>query len=608
MTDAISDVQRLVRLGYPEDVCKASLKDSKGDYQLALRMVQQKSNANNTNVIDNSWTNEQQDDWIRNVPTNSMSLDAKTRALGKSPIYVRIPSCARNYGENDKVTVMYKVAVTLKDSRRWELEKNFDDFFRLYNFLPYGTCAKFKAGFPKTATVVNMMGSIFTLSDVQIEERRSRLESWLLEICMTEQCMADNTILNLVYSFLQADAHGGRVTVSSSAARPGAHNAAGAGGGALSASSGSGPAPGESVPVPPVMNLPGLTTPSQAASNLQYKYSVVVPVTTVTTIPVPINKLGGQLPFKVNFSMPINRLGVGGDRDRDLASSTESLADLLGVVQVLAHAEAEAQAVVGTDIDVMGDSSNKQMEKDYSRDRVVVQGRRLQGSVSGFAGILAECGQVIAALAEAAGQVSGSPVCARTVGTGAAARSTTLTPPLVVAELMTTDSCAASLSAADITAFSRQVLASAGRTESAFRSHAALSHILDLFPNPNSTDPDAEMPLPYIVVPESELAKPIEINFQLKKKPPSASASASVDWCIVCDVQAATVYKVCDPESMEAVFQLKVTYYHQIFKFPSRAASASGSHISSPGPKDKTSTWLLLEKDTTTTRRDWQDM
>lgn len=601
MSDAVSDVQRLMHLGYPEDVCKTSLKEARGDYQLALRMVQQKCNASSTGkvAIDSSWTHEQQDDWIRNVPTSAMSLDAKTRALGKSPIYIRIPSYERQYGDNDRVTVGYKVAVTLKDSRRWDIVRSFDDFLRLYSMLPYGTCAKFKASFPKTATMVHMMGSIFTLSDAQVEERRSRLESWLLEVCLTESCMCSDVVLDLVYSFLQADAHGGRVTSAGASASAGGSvtGSAAASSSAVTLAAGGGHHSGQ------VLGLPGMPdTSSAAAGAVNYKYSVKLPVATVDTVPVPLERLGAQLPFKVGFSAPLVRVDP---RSGAVLARGDSLADMLGVAHPAPAAAASATAAAEAPD---RDRSAQQLEKDYSRDRVVVQGRRLQGSACGFGGVLAECERVVAALVVAAEKPPPLPQ-AQAVRPAAAHACT----PIVAATAAAGTPAALGVAPASyklgpaaIKEFCMELLAAAGRTESAFRSHASLSLILDLLPatGPDSEPEAAEPPLPYIVVPESELAKPIEVNFQLKRKPPSAGASASAaaqgaDWCIVCDVQAATVYKICHPEAMEAAIQLKVTYYHQVFKFPGPPAPA-------PAPKSKVSTWLLVEKDTTTTRRDWQ--
>lgn len=540
-SEIVNDLQRLIKLGYEESLCVAALKSSHGNYDLALRTVQQMTLKNG--CVDTSWTKEESDDWVRNITNNSLS--AQNRALSKSPIYIRVASWRRVYSSDDKYRIFYKLVVTLKDNRRWSVEKPFTEFVLLYNKLPFGACNGFKTQFPLASSLV---ASIFTLSETQIEERRSFLENWLIEISLSEKCMTDEYILNLMYSFIQADMHGGR---------------AGAAGTSASISTDTGSVNGSLSPPASALCSPLLSS-TQVPNPLNFHYQILLPNNNLTSLPVTVPQLSKLLPCKINYNAPICIVSPDGK------GAQTTLATLTGV-------EEQLNGISKKDISI------EQLRKDYSRDRIIIQGKRLLGSKGGYEQVLDCCVGVVTAMVN---QTQISIPATRT------------NPAIEKSQYC--------MNSEDILNFCKVILTHSGRTESAFQSHAAISNIVSLMPPVDDVDgknDDAVMPL--LIVPESELAKPIEINFQLKRKStpstPKTTASANsvnvADWCIICDIQAATVFKFCDAESMEATLQLKTTYYHQIMEFP-RVGSDAG--------KRKSNTQLLLEKDTTTTRRDLQ--
>jgi len=121
---------------------------------------------------------------------------------------------------------------------------------------------------------------------------------------------------------------------------------------------------------------------------------------------------------------------------------------------------------------------------------------------------------------------------------------------------------------------------------------------------------------PIIVVPESKLADALLLRFSVKVRGDSATLESpptkgvvgkghsinSSDWCVLCEGEASTVYRVMEPESMKLLSQVRVTYLSTMFAMPSRPASGVG--MTSFSVKFGRS-YIIVSKETTTTERDW---
>jgi hypothetical protein len=212
--------------------------------------------------------------------------------------------------------------------------------------------------------------------------------------------------------------------------------------------------------------------------------------------------------------------------------------------------------------------SDAQLVKDMERDRVVIQGRRIVGSHTKFPAILSAAVDAVAGLLLNAVQSGAISQTARNV-----------------------------VSEDNMRIWCLECLKRASRTDAASQCHSALMRLIVLR--------DA------VIVPESTLAKPIELFFFLRVKqspehpsrpykrietacgsPPSHSFS------IACDVRNTTVYRIADMETLTTVLQLAGTYYCML----TGLVVVEGHVTTSPSLGD---TLLVFERETKTTSRDW---
>ncbi|CAE7521808.1 unnamed protein product [Symbiodinium microadriaticum] len=254
---------------------------------------------------------------------------------------------------------------------------------------------------------------------------------------------------------------------------------------------------------------------------------IVIPENTVKSIPVPLATLQRNLPTKIDPSL------------------------LFGSCR---NSMAFAGSITGSDL------SEDQLRKDLSRDRIVMQGRRIAGATSSLEAII-------------------------DLGVNTAQAVTTLHNVKPFGEDLLRDLC-------------RRALVQVSRTESAFASHYALQAILD-----PSTDPNI------IILPEASLAKPLLMQFRVAPssdttpgprrsntstendedagasttavRPRRMSALAKMGKAmsvsqgdvpaesigpleskdLICDIQATTVFRFVAADSMETtVLQVRVTF------------------------------------------------
>jgi hypothetical protein len=224
------------------------------------------------------------------------------------------------------------------------------------------------------------------------------------------------------------------------------------------------------------------------------------------------------------------------------------------------------------------DMSLAQISKDLLRDRIIVQGQRVEGSLNTLDSVLQKCAQAaINVITESGGIVINSNAIAST--------------PQVAG---TPQFCREVLDELCLTAL-RQI----GRTESAFTSFSCLHHVVDM-----SLQPDI------IIVPESTLARPLLMRFRRDRddsahghghktshsapssssspppvpdngrRPPAPPAAAKgknpssmmsyiqsmqpAGNPLICDLQAVTVYRFADAMTMHTILQVKVTFCRSI--------------------------------------------
>lgn len=162
---------------------------------------------------DGAWRGEADDDWINYVKSDNLPKNTENRALWKSPVYCSVIGYSRHYpsgsSSDDEASSVYVMNVVMKDGRQWQVERTYDAWWNFKYSLPFWTCANFVNRFPLPRPFVDN-------SDSFLEYRRNRLGEWIRELVMDESCMASPIVLPLLYAFLDADSHGGAVSLENS--------------------------------------------------------------------------------------------------------------------------------------------------------------------------------------------------------------------------------------------------------------------------------------------------------------------------------------------------------------------------------------------------------
>jgi hypothetical protein len=199
-------------------------------------------------------------------------------------------------------------------------------------------------------------------------------------------------------------------------------------------------------------------------------------------------------------------------------------------------------------IDLTKDNTEKQLTKDLSRDRLIFQGKRYLGSKTGLESLIEIFIKNI-----------------NNIGGGKLENF--------------------KLNNIELRKTCLELLYSASRTESAFKSHSILSNIID-----NSTEIG-----PIMIVPESLLSDPIDISFRIVEK--------NEKWCIAVESNCGSCYRLLSTleEDMPVIMQLKAIYTKTTFIMP----ELSNVLNEIPFTVKDGSNHLVFEKETTTTKRDW---
>ena len=537
-SSSATDLDILVRKGYSESNARDALKISGGNLQQALLILRDGDRR------DTSWMKETLDQWVDNVPSSALPTSAESRALWKSPVYVRVGSWKRVQESNSSGGSIYFVmTVIMRDSRSWNVQRTYLEFYSFWVSLPFGTGSNFKNAFPQPG-----LFEFFAQSDEQIENKRIKLEEWMRELCLNEECMMSTKVISLLYEFLKEEEHGGdRSTNQISSGKT---------------------------------HISEMTKSSPFNNEINSRRQSFLSLRKLTIIPVSMAAITKLLPCHVR------------------------LLDLPGIDRCLTPLPSSTGGTKKSK-----DSSTEQLIRDLERDRVIINGKRMLGSQSGLEAILDVaidiCDQIVRT----------NNICPQRMSTEGKQMS--------------------SLMRSHLRSFCRIALQQASRTESAFLSHSGLAIALDLLNCPD-----------LMVVPESSLAFPLSLTFcasngnedinalatdAISSKSmsdsrgiasagpvPSSSPSkemtrsTGIGASLTCDIEASTVYRISNVDTMQTLLQLRVTYCRRLVDPQQLLSSAVDIesdleliHLSRIIEQANESAFLVFQRETTTTSRDW---
>lgn len=204
-----------------------------------------------------------------------------------------------------------------------------------------------------------------------------------------------------------------------------------------------------------------------------------------------------------------------------------------------------------------GDDSRFQLAKDLKRDRIIINMKRISGSDTSVEGIVQT---IFSTVDEILAEDS--------------------RPPLE----------------ASSAPFCENLLKQVSRTTSAYLTHMTFTSII-------KQDPER----PVTVVPASTLAEPLKIVISLRRKEPGSSRPGVGEYCIQCELEGSTVFRINDPltDDLDTLVQCRCFYRSTIFGMPKERQDKNGEKrvelITKAGKA-----WLGFERETKTTREDWR--
>lgn len=263
----------------------------------------------------------------------------------------------------------------------------------------------------------------------------------------------------------------------------------------------------------------------------------------------------------------------------------------------------------------------EQLRKDCRRDRLIVQGKRLNGSDVSLEQIYALCQESIL---QEMGTMGKKFDLGLRAGTKASPNSKNpFDDPAEEPTAAVGQEKSVSLDSystlhvlpnlqQDCERFSRFALSVLSRTESGYLSHASLSEIFD-------TENFHQRPdfAPCFFVPESTLSDPLQLTFRVIEKGGAPQAlrgkfaqpALAEKWCVECTGETSTVYRLMDAMSLEPLLQIRVIFQVTLFGMPQYSAGtsrASPDAIVTGLTIKEGKCYLLVDKATTTTSRDWK--
>ena len=166
----VTDIQFLVKLGYPEEQARIALQKTRGDRNAAIYILIRSTGFENQKDLQNfeKWRKCQDDDWLSGVTNSVLSNSTVPRAIQKSPIYIRVGSVEKRDGNK----IEFVMNISLKDGRHWNRGRTYTEFFNFRASMPFGSCNSFDNRFP-----LPLMTSFMKLfsqepSDESLEKKR----------------------------------------------------------------------------------------------------------------------------------------------------------------------------------------------------------------------------------------------------------------------------------------------------------------------------------------------------------------------------------------------------------------------------------------------------
>jgi hypothetical protein len=297
-----------------------------------------------------------------------------------SPISVSISKWKLNPDCN---RVFYNINIAVRrngdsDDRRWDVWKPYKEFLELKRSLGLKINMKFKSKFPKKIYLRQQM----TPSEIEI--RKHLLETWLCELCHSEEFVyvSHRIVLSKLNAFFAANQHGGDITIKHTtgclneiAMRPSMFN------NPFNFSS-------KSPAIPPSNSEPADTSSMEQSSHniaRQSLYQDIItqingnpPAAPVTPVEIPNKKRY----FFHRLLLPLVTPASAEQSDKPLfpISMDYLMEQLPCKVDLMSVLNTIPGGFVPESCATAFDETDHQLEKDYGRDRVVIQDVKINGA------------------------------------------------------------------------------------------------------------------------------------------------------------------------------------------------------------------------------------
>lgn len=561
----VTDIDILVKLGYPREIARLALAQADGDRSEALEIIRLGGrDGHNT-----EWKSYKPDeDWKNSIAAVDLPKDSQMRALWKSPVTAHVNSFFR---ESNGI-FLYRCHVITR-SGDWTCNRKLQDFIDFRATLPLGTTIWFKSTLPSAWT-----NTMFTLLDpLTTESTRQMLDDWVRELTLSERCMSDDGLLEKIMQFFANNTTGEQLGTAVAATD----------------TSASGLEKCKSGECRPAIGLYDSRSDNRDGSSFP---EILKKIRTVHADSFPVSlatldRLLSSGPFKIDVSEfpELVELAKGGHRKKG-------------------SGRGQGTEKAGCD---------SQLAKDVVRDRLIINGTRYQCSSSdSLPAVFLE--SLVSACVTSLDNVISSPSFANLHGTAGAGADGVLHEDLVdfslniLRAMSRTES--AYISLLGISAILDLSLTLSGPSPSG--SAGGGGGGCDVVS-------ECDMPSPPMVVPESTLADPILINFQALERKTAPLPHKSFlsqppvrererESCVDCEGQTSTVYRVCGGGRLDTLLQFRVVYSHRSFGMLSSAQSeevmgkGKGSRTHQLLSEKAGPVHLVFVRETKTTARDWR--
>jgi hypothetical protein len=545
----VTDIDILVKLGYPRETARLALAQADGDRSEALEIIR----LGGRNGINMEWKSYKPDeDWKNSIAAVDLPKDSQMRALWKSPVTAHVNSFFRDSNGN----FQYRCHVITR-SGDWTCNRKLEDFIDFRATLPLGTTIWFKSTLPSAWT--NIVSTLLYPSTT--ESARQMLDDWVRELTLSERCMSDDGLLEKTMQFFANNTTGEQIGIAT----------------ATTDSSVGGLKKCKSGECRPAVGLYDSRSDNREGSSFP---EILKKIRTVHADSFPVSlatldRLLSSGPFKIDVSefSELNELARGSHRKKE-----------------------------------SGRGSDSQLEKDVVRDRLIINGARYQcPSSTPLPAIFLE--SLVTACVGSLDSVLSSPSFANKHGTAEAGR--VLLQDQVDFSLNMLRAMSRTESAY-ITLLGISAILDLSLTHSCPSSSGPAGgggggdvvSECDI-PCPPMVVPESTLADPILINFQA-----LERKAASSPHKPSLSQPLVRESCVDCEGQTSTVYRVCGGDRLDTLLQFRVIYSHRTFGMLSSAKSeedkdkGSRTHLSlseKAGPVH-----LVFLRETKTTARDWR--